>query len=303
VQEVLGAPGRVEAGRDLFERECRQCHTGDGQPGAAPSIEHPQVLSLAGDRFLLETIMYGRSNTAMPAWSHLTAAEFASLIRFLRSRSPSRPSIEKGAEPRGDPERGARLFSSCTRCHGKEGRGGIGPAIPNPDFLRSVTPEFLQSTIRSGRSHTAMFGWEGALAGSASAPDGGVEDVVAYLLSRRDEVTDRVHPGESVGRPAQGKEFYASRCSECHGGAGEGIAAPALNNQEFLNAGSNGFLLATITLGRRGTGMPSWGRGDSLHHSLTLQERQDLVAFIRLWQRRVIRTADGIQARAAVPER
>jgi mono/diheme cytochrome c family protein len=70
---------------------------------------------------------------------------------------------------------------------------------------------------------------------------------------------------------------------------GEGVQAPALNNQEFLNAVTNGFLLATITLGRSGTPMPAWGFTDRLRHVLTTRERQNIVSYIRKWQNITIR--------------
>ena len=41
-----------------------------------------------------------------------------------------------------------------------------------------------------------------------------------------------------------------------------------MRNQEFLSAATNGYLLATVTLGRRGTAMPPWGRGSSQHRQL-----------------------------------
>ena len=41
--------------------------------------------------------------------------------------------------------------------------------------------------------------------------------------------------------------------SRCHGTNGEGTEAPALNSQEFLNAATNGYILATMTIGRDGT--------------------------------------------------
>jgi hypothetical protein len=70
---------------------------------------------------------------------------------------------------------------------------------------------------------------------------------------------------------------------------GEGLKAPALNNQEFLSAASNGYLLATITVGRNGTAMPSWGYETEDHPALSGKERVDLVAFLRSMQRIRIR--------------
>jgi hypothetical protein len=63
------------------------------------------------------------------------------------------------------------------------------------------------------------------------------------------------------------------------------VKGPALHNQEFLSAASNGFLLATLTLGREGTDMPSWGYGQEEYVRLSGKERQDLVAHLRSMQR------------------
>jgi hypothetical protein len=70
---------------------------------------------------------------------------------------------------------------------------------------------------------------------------------------------------------------------------GEGVIAPALNNQEFLSAASNGYIMATISIGRQGTKMPSWGYGSDEYPALTTTQRKDLVAWIRSWQRYRIR--------------
>jgi hypothetical protein len=70
---------------------------------------------------------------------------------------------------------------------------------------------------------------------------------------------------------------------------GEGSQAPALNNQEFLNAATNGFIYATLSIGRNGTAMPSWGRGSDKHRALDFQERHDIVAYLRQWQKVVIK--------------
>ena len=94
-----------------------------------------------------------------------------------------------------------------------------------------------------------------------------------------------VYQGSNPGQSEEGSLIYNERCSACHGSAGEGIKAPALNNQEFLSAASNGYLMATVTLGRKGTAMPSWGYGGKEYPALTAEERQDVVSYIRSWQR------------------
>jgi hypothetical protein len=58
-----------------------------------------------------------------------------------------------------------------------------------------------------------------------------------------------------------------------------------LNNQDFLNAATNGYILGTISLGRIDTPMPSWGRGSEKYPVMTGAGRQDVVAYIRSWQK------------------
>ena len=82
-----------------------------------------------------------------------------------------------------------------------------------------------------------------------------------------------------------GGAIFNQRCAKCHGENGEGVKGPALNNQEFLSAASNGYLMATITLGRNQTAMPSWGYAQLDAPALSQTERHDLVAYLRSWQR------------------
>jgi mono/diheme cytochrome c family protein len=90
-----------------------------------------------------------------------------------------------------------------------------------------------------------------------------------------------------IGR--EGGSLFQELCIECHGRLGEGLQAPALYNQEFLNAATNGYIYATISLGRNGTDMPSWGRGSDKYRALNSQERHDIVAYLRQWQKVVIK--------------
>ena len=82
----------------------------------------------------------------------------------------------------------------------------------------------------------------------------------------------------------------SKKCSECHGSAGEGRKAPALNNQEFLNAASNGFLTATLVLGRENTEMPAWSKSTEKTSALIPEQINNLVSYIRDWQTITIHT-------------
>jgi len=133
-----------------------------------------------------------------------------------------------------------------------------------------------------------MFGWTIQARAGRKLVGADVNDLIAFM--RTAPQPDFLPPGPGLGNPATGKQLFRQLCAECHGEAGEGAKAPALNNQEFLGASTNGYLLATITLGRRGTPMPPWGEGSTKHRQLNASERKDLVAFVRSWQYSVIRS-------------
>jgi mono/diheme cytochrome c family protein len=287
---VKAVSGNIQTGIKVYLKWCSMCHGESGEGVVAPAINNQDFLSIATDEFLYCTIVSGRRNTAMPSWSRLKVEEMSSLLKFLRTWQKTK-SIKLPSEPvKGNAQRGDLLFHNlCERCHGKFGSGGIGPAILNRDFLTAASDQFLYTSISRGRNHTAMFGWETDLGKPEKLSENDIQDIVSYMKSRIDSVTDVIYPGESLGKPGPGKTLYLKYCSKCHGYNGEGDKAPALNNQEFLNAATNGFILATISLGRAGTAMPTWGKVNEKNRKLSGAERQDIIAYIRGWQVQVIR--------------
>ncbi len=283
LSDVERTRGIADRGKFLYEQYCALCHGNDGEGSIGPALQNQDFLSTATDQFIVETIATGRRNTAMPSWSYLSAQDLADLLRSIRSwqNTPLSSSTRKVLS--GDAERGGRVFETvCARCHGRYGEGGIGPAVLNRDFLEAASDSFILSTIERGRQHSPMFGISGGMQVSSS-------DLLAFMRSMRDRILDFIPPGASLGEPRRGKTLYTELCSRCHGLNGEGVLAPALNTDEFLNAASNGYLLATISLGRSGTPMPAWGRPANDHRMLNASERQDLVAFIRIWQTSTLR--------------
>jgi cbb3-type cytochrome c oxidase subunit III len=173
----------------------------------------------------------------------------------------------------------------CSRCHGEFGEGETGPAIINKDFLEVASDRFLYETIARGREHTAMFGWSADVYNTEKLEQGDIGNIIGFMRKSTQEPLTYVLSGSNPGNSVSGAAIFKQRCVECHGFSGEGIKGPALNNQEFLSAASNGYILGTITLGRGGTAMPSWGYGQEGFPALSGAERQDLVAFVRSWQR------------------
>ncbi len=282
--------GLPRKGQEIYRADCQVCHGPEGMGDIGLPLNNPDFLSVASDRFLFNTLVYGRNTAGMPAWTHYTGQEMADLISYIRSwgRGP-RDDIPLDL-PDGDTGQGDLQYHYlCSRCHGEFGEGDTGPAILTHDFQQLASDRYLYETISSGRSHTAMFGWSTDVQGAGKLDRQGVADIIAYMREFGGSEREYIYPGSNPGNARPGRDLFAGHCAECHGNGGEGTRAPALNNQEFLASASNGYIMATISLGRKGTRMPSWGYGSEDYPALTSDQRKDLVAWIRSWQRYPIR--------------
>lgn len=182
--------GMIEQGQQTFEQFCIFCHQADaiGKPGFAPSLTNPELLSIASDKFFLNTITSGRLGTAMIPMAHLGEDKIKAIIAYLRSKAklPDR-SAEVDAQPKahGDPRLGKQWYDSiCSTCHGIKGdgyiAGGTGTAIGNVWFLSRVSDGFIRTTIKEGRSNTRMLGFQSP-AGLANLTDREIDDIIVYL--------------------------------------------------------------------------------------------------------------------------
>ena len=278
----------ADAGKGLllYERYCLTCHGEEGGGDVAVALNQDGLLSRAGNEFLTRTLLNGRGNTAMPGWSHLQDDQLADLIGYISSWRNNTVNQVPLVLPEADLDQGALSYHFlCSRCHGEFGEGETGPAIINRDFLEAAGDRFLYETIAMGRIHTAMFGWSADVYNQEKLEPDDISNIIGFMRESAEGELSYVYQGSNPGDSEAGRILFEQRCSECHGKSGEGQKAPALNNQEFLSAASNGYLLATITIGRAGTAMPSWGYGMGDYPALTGKERVDLVAFLRSWQR------------------
>lgn len=278
--------GSIAGGNLLFEQKCKPCHGENGSGGVAVALHQQGFLSMADDQFIVETILRGRGNTAMPGWSNLEPDDIGNLLTLIRSWQTDRPSGGPLNLPQPNLEEGGLKYHFlCSRCHGEFGEGETGPSIINADFLKAAGNSFLYGTIAGGRVHTAMFGWSADVYDQERLGVQDISNIIGFMRKSALDPLTYIFPGSNPGDRERGAMVFGSRCEGCHGPSGEGTKAPALNNQEFLSAASNGFLMATITLGRGGTAMPSWGSGEGDYPALSGDDRKDLVAFIRGWQR------------------
>jgi mono/diheme cytochrome c family protein len=311
----VGAPELVEAKALFHSLGCRGCHKvggvggvdgpeltlmGDRDPARLDFTHVPGVPTLANwlaEHFRAPARVVPGSQ--MPALG-LPDEQIRRLVLYMlslrRSNFPEAfwPADRIRTERFGEREfavDGGTLYGTfCAACHGAAGEGqwypGMlpFPAIGNPDFLAAATDEFIANTVRHGRVGRRMPAW--------STKDGGlrpqeITDIVAHLRQRSgiaEPISSRPERRWVQADAAAGGHTYARYCAGCHGTRGEGVQAPALNNQSLLSSASDSYLIETIGRGRRGTLMQSFRSASPVHPALADDEIESLVAFLRTWE-------------------
>lgn len=278
--------GNSSRGEELYDRYCKACHGSEGRGEVAVALNQDGLLSRADDQYIMTTMLNGRANTGMPVWSLLEDEQLVDIVAYVSAWREGPVSAGAIELPEADLEQGALQYHFlCSRCHGEFGEGETGPAIINRGFLKAANNRLLYETIALGRANTAMFGWSADVYNQEKLERHDISNIIGHMRKSALEELTYIYQGSNPGRRAEGALLFEKHCVECHGRSGEGLKAPALHNQEFLSAASNGYLLATITVGRSGTAMPSWGYGDMEHPLLAGKDRLDLVAYIRSFQR------------------
>lgn len=274
-------PPSAATGLMLYRSRCTVCHGEHGEGKIGPSLNNPAVLPVVSHEFLHDTIVQGRPGTAMPAWRQLTSADVADLIGLLRSWQKEPHKELPAVRVAGDPQNGELLYQGmCASCHGPHAEGALGPQLSNPVFLDTVNDAQLVHWISYGRPGTQMRPHLRGQQGNADLSHAQIEDIVTFLRSTRSQ---RAVDGERIGLgyAPRGEVLYREMCASCHGSQGEGTIGPAIRNPTFLAAASDGFLRATIVLGRDGTEMRSMGHRGSGIAELKADEIDDLIAFLR----------------------
>jgi mono/diheme cytochrome c family protein len=89
-------------------------------------------------------------------------------------------------------------------------------------------------------------------------------------------------PASSLSQGADGAAVYEKHCTGCHGVQGEGVTAPALRNNQFIQKGPDTDIYNTIADGRSGTEMPAWLQVNG--GPLTDVQIGSMVAFLKTFQ-------------------
>lgn len=232
------------------------------------------------------------------AWGLVLTVFFAFFLPFYWLYEPEnrRRNEEKFAEE--SLERGERYYAmqtdpvtgesnlsgkECARCHGVDAGGGTNEFL-NPNtgetsivqvpelktvFARYDTPPpgfddaraYIRETIERGRPGTDMPTWGAEFGGPLTEQE--IDDIVDWLESIQVEL--------DISAEASGQEIFTQLCAACHGAAGAGGSAPAMqggseldmfpdvaDHEAFVRSGS----APGVPYGTSGTGtgaMPAWG--------------------------------------------
>ncbi|MFN0055387.1 MAG: c-type cytochrome [Planctomycetales bacterium] len=268
-------------GLTLYRSRCTVCHGEAGEGKIGPSINNQAMLRVVSNEFLHDTLVRGRPGTAMPAWRQLSSEDVVDLIALLRSWQTGPAKELPAVRISGDPQNGQLLYQGiCASCHGPNAEGALGPQLANSVFLETVHDETLIEWISYGRQGTQMRPHLRGQQGNADLTHSQIEDIVTYLRSTRGR---QPIDGERIGLgyAPRGAVLYRQMCISCHGEHGEGTIGPAIRNRAFLSAASDGFLRATVVLGRDDTEMRSMGHRGTGIVEMQAEEIDDLIAYLR----------------------
>lgn len=171
---------------------------------------------------------------------------------------------------------------NCVFCHQADaiGKAGFAPSLTNPEFLSSVSDEFLLGTIRDGRLGTGMPPF-------AHLGEDGIRAIGAWLRDHADlpnRSAEIDSQAEARGDPTVGKLLFDGICATCHGPHGDGYIAggtgTAIGMAGFLNMASDGFIRNTIKYGRSNTRMLGFS-GPAGLANLTDQEIDHIIVYLR----------------------
>lgn len=287
------APASAElSGEEMYTRVCARCHGANGEGSVGPALNSKEYLLSATEEDTRAAILQGRGTAEMLAWGDLgllTERQVDELVEMIRAWEPTAPetSGSAAADPanaaHGDLEDGESLFAQfCSGCHGFNGETAVGDEF----ILREAVVELDDSTIAGG------------------IRDGGQGMPPFHALLTTDDINDllalvRAWQAGPVPTPTpialSGEDVFARVCARCHGRNGEGGIGPPLNSKEFLTANDDETISQWIERGTLGTSMLSWGDLSLL----SVEQIDELVAFIRAWEPTAPTTTGG--ATAALP--
>ncbi len=249
-------------GKRLFYENCAACHGDNKEGGIGPSLYSKEFLALADNKFMYNTIVKGRRNTAMPAFNHLGKKTLGDIMAYLRYGFKGTTTGTSKKKIIGSEFNGKYLFErTCAQCHGQSGVGLNGPAIGNKDFLTNVSDEYIWKMAAYGRSGTQMKGNLHGQNGTSDLSKYELNDIVSYIRTLEKNTPHLNGISTIPGDVDNGRVAFNEMCTQCHGIGGGGGNGPGIGKEGFLQSVSDGFIAAMMMSGRDGTEMKKFGRG------------------------------------------
>jgi cytochrome c oxidase cbb3-type subunit III len=180
----------------LFDTNCRACHSNGQTLGASISMNNPPYLAVVPKEVMHKTIEEGIPGTAMPAYAvklggMLTDEQINILVdgiySWAKGHEMSGANLPPYSAALGDADRGESVFAQdCANCHGSDGEGVKGKAgsVVDNAYLSLVSNQYLRTVVITGRPELGMPGFRDYVTGKPMTPDE-ISDVVAWLASRR----------------------------------------------------------------------------------------------------------------------
>lgn len=199
--EMLARPaGDVAAGQGQYAI-CASCHGANGEGNQqlnAPKLAGQQAWYLAqqlnaykaGIRGTHEDDLFGQQMRPM-AMTLVDDVAVANVVAYIQTL-PDNPAP---ATIQGDTRRGAKIFSTCASCHGKNGQGRWSVNAPRQtgmsDWYLATQLKNFKQRIRGGHPNDG-YGWQMAMMADILPNDGAINDVVAYINTLSSEKATRM---------------------------------------------------------------------------------------------------------------
>ena len=196
------SPQDIKNFAELFDGNCRACHSNGETLGASISMNNPPYIAIVPREVMHKVIEEGIPGTAMPGFSAtgysakagggmLTGEQINILVDgiygWAKGHEAPADNLPPYSAPLGDAERGEAVFAQdCAGCHGADGEGVKGKAgsVVDGAYLSLVSDQYLRTVVIAGRPELGMPGFREYVSEKPMTPDE-ISDVVAWLSSHR----------------------------------------------------------------------------------------------------------------------